>query len=93
MVIHFKNKIDLRLTFTYRQKRFLNVPLRRLLCNAMIQPFFAYACNAWYPNVSKKLKMCLPAAQNKCIKVGLKLNDICSIKSKDFKKNEFASDS
>ena len=86
MVIHFKNKIDSRLTFTYRQKRFLHVPLRRLLCNAMIQPFFDYACNAWYPNVSKKLKMRLPAAQNKCIKFGLKLNDICSIKSKDLKK-------
>ena len=52
----------------------------------MIQPFFDYACIAWYPNVSKKLKMCLPAAQNKCIKFGLKLNDICSIKSKDLKK-------
>ena len=67
MAIHVINKIYSRLRFLYRQNRFLNFPLRRLLCNAMIQPFFDYACNAWYPNINKKLKMRLQAAQNKCI--------------------------
>ena len=52
----------------------------------MIQPFFEYPCNAWYPNINKKLKMRLQAAQNKCIRFCLKLNDISSIKSKDFEK-------
>ena len=41
----------------------------------MIQPFFDYAWNAWYSNINKKLKMCLQAAQNKCIRFCLKLND------------------
>ena len=27
-----------------------------LLCNAMIQPFFDYVCNASYPNLNKNLK-------------------------------------
>ena len=52
----------------------------------MIQPFFDYACNAWYPNINKKLKIRLQAAQNKCIRFCLKWNDRSSIKSKDFEK-------
>ena len=65
MAIHVINKINSRLRFLYRQNSVLNVPLRRLLCNAKIQPFFDHACNAWYPNINKKLKMRLQAAQNK----------------------------
>ena len=37
--IHVIGKINSTLRFLYRQNRFLNVPLRRLLCHAMIQPF------------------------------------------------------
>ena len=40
MALHVLNKINSRLRFLYRQNRFLNKPLRRLLCNVMIQPFF-----------------------------------------------------
>ena len=86
MAVHVINKINSRLRFLYRQNKYLNSKLRRLLCNAMIQPFFDYACNAWYPNVNKKLKTRLQAAQNKCIRFCLKLDDRYSIKSKEFEK-------
>ena len=86
MAIHVINKINSRLRFLYRQNRFLNVPLRRLLCNAMIQSFFDYAYNAWYPNINKKFTMRLQAARNKCKRFCLKLNGRSRIKSKDFKK-------
>ena len=33
MAIHVINKINCTLRFLYRQNRFLNVPVRRLLCN------------------------------------------------------------
>ena len=75
MALHVINKVNSRLKFLYRQNEFLSIPLRRLLCNAMIQPFFDYACNAWYPNLNKKLKTRLQAAQNKCIRFCLKLGD------------------
>ena len=77
MAIHVINKINSRLRFLYRQNRFLNFPLSSFLCNAMIQPFFDYACNPWYPKLNKKLKMRLQVAQNKCkcIRFCLKLND------------------
>ena len=86
MATHVINKVNSRLRFLYRQNKFLDIPLRRSLCNAMIQPFFDYACNAWYPNVNKNLKTRLQAAQNKCIRFCLKLGDKTSIKVKEFEK-------
>ena len=50
----------------------------------MAQPFFDYACNAWYPNLNKNLKKFLKAAQNKCVRFCLKLDDITSIKINEF---------
>ena len=52
----------------------------------MIQPFFDYACNAWYPNLNKNLKTRLQAAQNKCIRFCLKLGHSTSIKINEFEK-------
>ena len=86
MATHVINKVNSRLRFLYRQNKFLDIPLRILLCNAMIQPFFDYACNAWYPNLNKNLKTRLQAAQNKCIRFCLKLGDRTSIKVKEFEK-------
>ena len=86
MATHVINKINSRLKFLYRQNKFLDIPLRRLLCNAMIQPFFDYACNAWYPNLNKNLKKRLQAAQNKCIRFCLKLGDRKSISVQEFEK-------
>ena len=50
------DKINLRLKLLLRQNHFLTPPLRRLLCNALIQPLFDYLCTAWLPNLSKKLR-------------------------------------
>ena len=86
MAIHVINKISTRLRFLYHQNRFLNFPLCRLLCNAMIQTFLDYVCNTWYPNINKKMKMHLQSDQIKCIGFCLKLNDRSSIKTEDFEK-------
>ena len=86
MATHVINKVNSRLRFLYRQNKFLDIPLRRLLCNAMIQPFFDYACNAWYPNLNAGLKKRLQTAQNKCIRFCLKLGDRTSIKINEFEK-------
>ena len=68
MALRVIEKINSRLKFLYRKNRFLDVTLRRLLCNGLIQPHFDYACTAWYPNLSKKLKDKLQATENKCIR-------------------------
>ena len=65
MALRVIGKINSKLKFLYRKNRFLDVPLSRLLCNALIQPHFDYAGTACYPNLTKKLKDKLQVTQNK----------------------------
>ena len=73
MALRVIENINSRLKILYRKNPFLDVPLRRLLCNATIQLNIDYASIKWYPNLTKKLKDKLQVAQNKCIKFCLKL--------------------
>ena len=61
------SKVNARLKFLHWKYKYLISNLRRSLCNALIQPHFDYACLAWYPNLSKKLKNRIKTLQNKCI--------------------------
>ena len=56
MALRVIEKINSRLKFLYRKNRFFDAPLRTLLCNALVQPHFDYACTAWNPQLTKKLK-------------------------------------
>ena len=85
MALKVINKINSRLRFLYRKNRFLSPPLRRLLCNSLIQPHFDYACSAWYPNLNKRLKSKLQILQNKCIRFCLNLNNRAHIGQNEFK--------
>ena len=67
MALNVIDKVNSHLKSLHRQNRFLAPPLRRLLCNALIQPIFDYVCITWFSNLSKRLKLRLQASQNKCI--------------------------
>ena len=43
-----------------------------MLCNAIIQPHFGFACSGWYTNLSEKIKNKLQVTQNNCIRLCLK---------------------
>ena len=79
MALNVVDKIHSRLKFLHRQNRFLTSPLHRILCNALIQLLFDYACTSWFPNLSKKLRLRLQATQNKCMKFYLQLDKISRI--------------
>ena len=79
-------KSTLDWSFFIKKNRFLDVPLRRRLCNALPQPHFYYSCTAWYPNSSKKLKDKLQVAQNNCIRFCLKLYSREHISNEHFHK-------
>ena len=68
MLLSVINKVNNKLKFPYQKNRFLTLILRRLLCNALIQPHFDYACSPWYPNLTKKLRNRIQTSQNKCIR-------------------------
>ena len=50
------SKVNARLKFLHRKNKYLTPNVRRLLCNALIQPHFDYDCLARYPNLSEKEK-------------------------------------
>ena len=85
MALKVLTKISSRLSFLYRKQSFLNSKLRRMLCNALIQPHFDYACSAWYPNLNKKNSKKIQIAQNKCIRFCLGLDNRTHIGVNEFK--------
>ena len=85
MALKVLKKVNGRLRFLYRQGKYLNPRLRRMLCNTLIQPHFDYASSAWYPNLCKGLKDKLQIAQNKCIRFCLFLDNRKGIRYNDFK--------
>ena len=91
MALKVISKINCRLRFLYRKNRFLSQPLRRLLCNALIQPHFDYACSAWYPNLNNRLKSKLQILQNKCIRFCLNLDSKAHIGLTEFEKTNWLS--
>ena len=48
------SQVNARLKLLHGKNKYLTPNLCRLLCNALIQSQFDYACSAWYPNLSKK---------------------------------------
>ena len=86
MALKVLNKINTRLKFLYRKNNYLSSALRRLLCNALIQPHFDYACTAWYTTLNKRLKNKLQVAQNKCIRFCLQLDQRTHIGMDEFTK-------
>ena len=85
MALKVLKKINGKLRFLYRQGKYLNPRLRRMLCNTLIQPHFDFACSAWYPNLTHGLKTKLQIAQNKCIRYCLFLNNREGIRYKHLK--------
>ena len=84
MALKVINKINGRLRFLYRKNRCLLPHLERLLCNAITQLHFDYACSAWYPNLNKKFESKLQTIQNKCIRFCLRLDTRSHIGIKEF---------
>ena len=78
------SKFNARLKFLREKNKYLTPNLRRVNCNALIQPHFDYAGSAWYPNLSKKLKNKIETSQNKCILFRIQLDKMSYISQKHF---------
>ena len=78
------NKINRKLKLICSKNRFLSPELRRMLCNAIIQPHFDYTCPAWYSNLTEKTKKIIQIRQNKCIRFCLRLDKMHPISEEDF---------
>ena len=67
--------VNNRLKFLYWKQKFLTLFLCQLLCNALIQPQYDYACSAWFPSLNKRLSKKIQTSQNKCIRYCLNLDN------------------
>ena len=79
-------KLNGRLKFLYPKQGLLTPYLKRLLCNALIQPHFDFACLAWYKNLKKILKKKVQITQNKCIRFCLNMENRDHIAVDEFRK-------
>ena len=86
MALSVVNKINNKLKFLHRKNSSLMPALKRLPCNALIQPHFDYACSAWYPNLTKKLKHIIQTTQSKCIRYCLQLDKLKHISHEEFER-------
>ena len=84
MALNVVDKVNSRLKCLHRKNCFLTPPLRRQLYHVLIQPLFDYAWTAWFPNLSKRLKLRLQASQNKCMKFCLQSDKRSKIRVKKF---------
>ena len=84
MAMYVIKKINSKLKFLYRKNSYFSQSLRRMLCNAIIQPHFDYACSGWYTNLSEKIKNKLQVTQNNCIRFCLQKPNRSHIGYKDF---------
>ena len=46
MALIVLKKINIKLLFLWRQCNYLNYWSRRLVCNALVQPYFDYGCTS-----------------------------------------------
>ena len=85
MALKVINNINGKSKFIYRKNGYHTKELRRMFCNALIQPHFDYACPAWYPNLNEKTKKKIQIMQNKYIRFCLKLDKMHHISEEEFK--------
>ena len=84
MILKALNKINAKLKFIYRRNKFPTPTLSRMLCNAVTQQTFNYACSISYTNLNEKLKKKMKIAQNSFICFNLKLDKRPHISNKEF---------
>ena len=65
-------EVNTKVKFLYKQIKCLKQRLKRLLCNALIQPNFDYGCTSWF-SFSIKMRSSNKQHKNKCIRLCLDL--------------------
>ena len=85
MACKVTSSVNGRLKSLHWKNKYLTATSTSLSLQHFIQPHFDYACSAWYPNLSKKLKHKIQTnSQNKCIRFCLQLDKMSHISEKEF---------
>ena len=79
-------KINQGLKFLCRKGAFLDFIEKKMLCTALLQPRFDYACNVWYRTLKSVLKTKLQSAQNKMVRFVLGKHNRFHVGNKELQK-------
>ena len=82
-------KVNTGLKFLYRQAGLLDLKEKKLLCSAMLQSRFDFACNIWFRSLRKAVKLRLQTAQNKMLRYILGYHSRKHLDFEDFKQLRF----
>ena len=86
IVDNIVKKVNTRLKFMYRYSKCLNMDMKKLLCNSLIQCHLDYATSSWYNGLTKEMKNKLQIVQNKCVRFIHGYDFRTSLKFLDFSK-------
>ena len=89
MALSIIKKVNSRLKFLYRQARFLDQNIKKILCSALVLCLFDYSISSWYCGINKTTSKKLQVAQNKVIRFILNQNIMYHISEDDFKQLNF----
>ena len=78
-------QVNSRLKFLYRQAKFLDQKMKKLVCSALVLCLFDYSISSWYCSISKYHSIRLQCAQNKVIRFILGEDYMYHITKADFK--------
>ena len=89
LLVYIIKNFNSRLKFLYRQARFLDQNIKKMLCFALVLCLFDYAISSWYCGINKTTSKKLLVAQNKVIRLILNQNIMYHISEDDFKPFNF----
>ena len=79
-------KINAKVKFLYRKRIFFGAKEKKMLCSALVQSSFDYACNCWFRGLSKCIKTKLQSAQNRIVRYILNYSSRQHLSFVDFNK-------
>ena len=74
-----------RISFLYRNSNCLDFNCRRILCSALIQPYFDYCCSSWYSGLTGKLRDRLDVLQRRMVRYIFSYEPRHHVDSRDIK--------
>ena len=77
-------KVNQRTKFLARNARYLDSNALRALAGALVQCHFDYACTSWFDSAPKTIKNRLQTAQNKLVRVILKIPALTHLEPSHF---------
>ena len=61
-------KVAARISFLYRNASLLDFNSRKILCSALVQPYFECCCSSWYPSLTAEIKSKFDVLQRRMIR-------------------------